>query len=146
VTKRLFLLARSVLSGWATLLASVYLLQRPLLPLLARWLDASWVPTVNLALACAILAATGWIVGRLSRPASFMAVLVFAVTLCFLDRNQPLGIEIPWLLRLSADALRDPRYWSSLLDTAAVQAILFGSLISGAWASRQAPGKPLSIL
>jgi hypothetical protein len=142
---RLLRLTRSLLLGWAVLLAAVYFVDPPLLRLFAKSFDASWFPTAHLALACSALAATGWIVGRASRPASLLSVSIFALTLAFWNAAGTLGIQIPWLLRLAADALHDSRYWGSLLTTAVMQFFLFGSLFAGARLSRQASGKPLSI-
>ena len=142
---RLLLSARALLLGWVALLAAVYLVERPMLRLFARELDPSWLPTAQLALAVSALLATGWIVGRLSRPEPLLAASIFALTLGCWSSADTLGIQIPWLLRLAADALHDPRYGTSLLDTAVMQAVLFGSLFAGAILSRQVPRKPLSV-
>jgi hypothetical protein len=128
------------------MLLGVYVVERPLVRVLARVLDASWFPTVQLGLACAVLAATGWVVGRVSRPFPIQGSLIFAATLAFRDWGDTLGIRIPWLFRLAVDALREPRYWVSLFDTAASQGILFASLIAGALISRGAGQRPLSII
>ena len=61
---RLLISARSILLGWVALFGITYLLERPMLFLSAHFLGASWVPTEQLALTCAGLAATGWIIGR----------------------------------------------------------------------------------
>ena len=71
-------------------------------------------------------------------------MLIFAATLAFWDFGEMLEIKVPWLLRLAGDALRDPRYLTSLVDTAVMHVFLFGSLIAGALASR-ARTAPLSI-
>lgn len=74
----------------------------------------------RLALDCAAMAATGWVVGRLNRASAILAVIAFAVTLT---------INIPWLLRLIVNTLRDNHYLSSLVSTATSQTFLFGSLL-----------------
>ena len=136
--QRLFLAARSIFWGWATLLLAAYLLERPLLILIAGKLDASWFPTIRLMLDCSLLAGIGWLIGHLVPADAILAVAAFAVTLTFWDFGE-LEIRIPWLLELAGNALRDPRYWDSFVYTAVVQAVLFGSLIAGVLLSRRAP-------
>ncbi len=123
-----------------TLVAAVYVVVRPLLMLLARTVDPSWFPTVRLGLECCVLAAIGWVVGRVR-----LAVMVFAITLVASGFGQAVEIRIPWLLQLALDATRDRHYWDSLLDTAIIQAFLFSSLFIGARLSRRAPIVPASI-
>lgn len=137
--------ARSIVLGWLTLLAAC-LLERALLTMIAGKLGASWFPTVRLILDCAVLAITGWVIGRVSRTSPMLAVAVFAATLTFRDFGEMLEIRIPWLLQLVGDALRDPRYWDSLVYTAAIQAFLFASLFAGARLSRRRPAASLSIV
>src|ERR1700679_1666960 len=105
--RRLLALARAVLAGWASLFLLVYLLARPLLYLAGPALGPSWIATGQLALDCLVLAGAGWIVGRLG---SLPAVLAFAVTLTPWDFGQTLAMNVPWLLRLAANAVRDSRY------------------------------------
>jgi hypothetical protein len=143
--RQLLIALRSVLIGWATLLFSAFLLERPLLAWTAPILGVKWLATAGLALDCATLAATGWITGRLNRPSPIFGVLVFAATLTFLDFTPVLAINIPWLLHLLADALRDGRYLSSLGSAVATQVLLFGSLLAGGLLSRP-PEKPVSIV
>jgi hypothetical protein len=135
----LFLAARSILLGWATLLLASYLLERPLLILIAGRLGASWFPTVRLMLDCSVLAGIGWVIGHLGSTSPILAVAAFAATLSFWDFGELVEIRVPWLLELAGNALRDPRYWDSLVYTAIVQTLLFGSLIAGALLSRRAP-------
>jgi hypothetical protein len=142
---RLWVATRSILSGWAALFLITYLLERPLLIVTAPLLGASWFPTARLGLDCAALAATGWTVGRLHRSAPVFGVLVFAATLTFRDFDPLLGLNIPWLVRLAADAVRDSLYLESLAATAASHALMFGSLIAGGLLSRPAP-KSVSIV
>jgi len=143
--RRLFVALRSVLIGWATLLFIAFLVQRPLLAWTAPILGVKWLATAGLALDCTTLVATGWVVGRLNRTSPIFGVLVFAVTLAFRDFTPLLAINIPWLLHLAADALRDSHYLSSLVSTTATQALLFGCLVAGGLLSRP-PEKPVSIM
>jgi hypothetical protein len=145
--QRLLLAARSILLGWVALLLIGYVLERPLLIWIAGKLGASWFPTVRLMLDCSVLAGIGWVIGRLGRSSPILAVVAFAATLGFPDLDELVEIRVPWLLHLAIDALGDSRYWDSLVSTASIQAVLFGSLISGALLSRPAaPMAALSIL
>jgi hypothetical protein len=143
--KRLFVVLRSVLAGWGTLLLLAYLLEHPVLVWTTPILGVKWLATAGLALDCMALAATGWVVGRVNRPDSLLGVLTFAATLTFWDLTSVVAINIPWLLRLVANALRDSVYLSSLLTTAASQVLLFASLFTGGLLSRP-PSKPVSII
>ena len=83
---RLLISARSILLGWAALFGITYLVERPLLLLSAQFLGASWVPTVQLALECAGLAAVGWLIGRWAHlsflfPAGMLTGLVLGIVL-----------------------------------------------------------------
>lgn len=142
--RRLLVALRSVLIGWAILLFIAFVLKHPLLAWIAPILGAKWLATAGLALDCLALAAAGWVVGRLNRTSPIFGVLIFAATLTFWDFTPVLAINIPWLLRLAADALRDSGYLSSLVSTLATQALLFGSLLAGGLLSRP-PEKPVSI-
>jgi len=142
---RLWIAMRSILSGWAALFLITYLLERPLLIVTAPWMGASWFPTARLGLDCTALAAAGWTVGRLHRSAPMLSVLAFAATLTFRDFGPLLGLNVPWLIRLAADAMRDSLYLESLAATAASHVLMFGSLIAGGLLSRPAPA-PVSIL
>jgi len=142
---RLLIALRSIVIGWTTLLLIAFLLKQPLLFWTAPILGVKWVATAGLALDCTALAATGWVVGRLNRASPILGVLVFAATLTFRDFTHVLAINIPWLLRLAADALRDSGYLSSLITTAVSHALLFGSLLAGGLLSRP-PAKPVSIM
>ena len=120
---------RSVLLGWIALFAITYWIERPLLAWAAPLLGASWRPTAQLALACAALAAVGWIAGP--------AVPIFAVTLAIWNFGLIPAIDIPWLLRLLADSFQNSRYLESLLNSLATHVFLFGSLFFGAQRNRQ---------
>ena len=143
--ERLWTLARSILIGWATLLAISYLLH-PLLIWTAPLVGATWFPTVQLSLQCSALAGTGWVVGHMNRSGAVGGVLIFAATLTPWDLGQVLAINVPGLVRLTADALRDPRYFDSLIATAGAHALLFGSLIVGGLLRRLSRTEPLSIV
>ena len=137
--QRLFLATRSILLGWATLLPAAYLLERPILVLIAARLGPSWFPTVRLMLDCSLLAGIGWMIGHLGSSDPILAVGAFATTLSFWDLGELVEIRMPWLLELARNALRDPRYWDSFVYTAVIQIVLFGSLVVGALLSRRAP-------
>ena len=126
-----WIVARSLLIGWATLFAISYLLERPLLTWTAPLVGASWFLTVRLSLECFALGGTGWVVGYLNRSGGIVAVLVFAATLTPWDFGQVLGINVPSLIRLTVNAFRNPRYFDSLIATTGAQTLLFGSLIIG---------------
>lgn len=136
---------RSILTGWAALLLITFLLERPLLFLGAPILAVGWFATARLALDCCAFAATGWIVGHWSRDDSLFAVVAFAATLTLRDFEPLLAINLPWLLHLVADSLRDGRYLESLFTTAATQALLFGSLIAGGRLARPARRTAISV-
>jgi len=140
--QRLLLAARSILLGWVALLPMAYLLERPLLIVIAGKLGASWFQTIRLMLDCTVLGVTGWLIGRLGRASPILAVAAFGATLTLRDFGELVEVRIPWLLQLVGDALRDSRYWDSLLYTAVLQTLLFGSLIGGALLSRRAPAIP----
>ena len=143
---RLWIWLRAIPIGWATLGLLVFLVERPLLNWTGPFIGAKWIATATLGLDCVVLAATGWVVGRLSRPGPMLGVLVFAATLMVWDLSFLVSINVPWLFRLAAHALGgDGSYLSSLVSTAASQALLFGSLVAGGVLSRPAE-KPASII
>ena len=144
--QRLWIGLRSILIGWVTLCLMVFLLERPLLIWTGPVIGAQWIATVELGLDCAVLAATGWVVGRLARPNPMLGVLTFAVTLTVWDLSLLVAINVPWLLRLAAHALSgDSNYLGSLVSTASSQALLFGSLVTGGLLSR-VRARPVSIV
>ena len=128
---RLWIAARGVPLGWVALFAITYLLERPLLSWTAPLLGAAWSPTAQLALACAALAATGWIVGRWNR----FHALVFAVSLAVWNFGL-VPIDLLWLLRLLADSFENSRYLESFFTSLATQVLLFSSLFVGAALNR----------
>jgi len=145
IRHRLVILARSILIGWVSLLILVFLVDHPLLKLAGPLLSAEWIATAGLGLDCAVLVATGWVVGRLSRPVPMLGLTAFAVTLTFVDLSSFVSINIPWLIRLIGHVLTGASvYLSSLVSTAASQALLFVCLIGGGMLSRPST-KPESI-
>jgi len=141
---RLWRVARSIAAGWAALIALTYLAERPLLLLIAPVVGAHWVATASLWLDCLKLAATGWAIGRLHRAAPLPGVLAFAATLSLFNLEAWAPLDVPWLIRLAMDAVRDTRYWGPLATLAAQHVLLFGSLIVGGLLNRK-PQTPLSL-
>jgi hypothetical protein len=139
---RVLISAGSILLGWAVLYVLTALLERPLLLWTEPLLGASWFPTAQLALECATLAATGWIVGRWNRLDAIRGVLVFALMLAVWDFGLVPAINVPWLFRLIVDSFENPRYLESLITAVLTHALLFGSLIAGARLSRPAQSIP----
>lgn len=137
--------ARSILLGWATLVAVTYFLERPLLRWTAPLLGAAWLPTAQLALECAALAATGWMIGRWCRLDAVGAVFVFAAMLAVWSFGLVPAMNVPWLLRLIADSFGSTRYLESLGTAAATHALLFVSLFAGARLGRPAE-TPMSLV
>lgn len=128
---QLLISARSILFGWIALFAAIYLVVRPLLLVTARLLGASWFPTAQLALDCAALAATGWIVGH----GNCWDVLVFAAILGVWNFGL-VPVDIPWLLRLLMDTFVSSRYLESFSTSLASHAFLFASLFIGSHLAR----------
>ena len=143
---RLLITARSIVLGLATLYVATSWFVFPLLRWTPRLLNASWLPTVQLALQCAALAATGWIIGRWNQTDAVPAAVLFAAILSAWDFGLVLALDIRWLFRLAIDVFGSARYLESLITTAAIHALLFGSLISGALLSRPRKSAPLSLV
>ena len=143
---RLLISARSILLGWATLFVLTRLVERPLLVWATPLLGASWLPTAQLALECAALAATGWIIGRWNQYGPIPVVVVFAAMLAVWDFGLVPAINIRWLVQLAADSAGNARYLESLVTAAATQALLFASLVTGARLSRPRQAAPMSIV
>jgi hypothetical protein len=137
---------RAIPIGWVTLGLLVFLVERTLLRWTGPLLGAQWIATAQLGLDCAVLVATGWVVGRLSRPNPMLGVLVFAATLTFWDLSFLVAINVPWLVRLAIHSLSgDGNYLSSLASTVGTHALLFGCLVGGGLLSRVRE-KPVSIV
>jgi hypothetical protein len=144
--RRSFVALRAIPMGWATLGLLVFLVEHPLLRWTGPLLGAQWIATAQLGLDCAVMVATGWVVGRLSRPNPMLGVLVFGATLTFWDISFLVAINVPWLVRLVIHALSsDGNYLSSLVSTAGSQILLFGCLVGGGLLSRVRE-KPVSIV
>jgi hypothetical protein len=144
--RRLLILLRSIPIGWATLLLIAFFVERPLLIWTAPLVGAMWIATARLGLDCAVLAATGWAVGRLSRPIPMLGGVAFAATLTLGDFSSTVGVNVPWLLRLAVHTLSgESSYLNSLVSTATSQTLLFVSLLVGGLLSRPST-KPVSII
>jgi hypothetical protein len=137
--------ARSILLGWATLLAIAYAVEGPLLRWTAPLIGATWIATAHLALDCLTLAAAGFVAGRFNRSRPVLCAGVFAVTLTFWDFADTLALRVPWLLRLAWNSVHDSRFFDALVTSAETHLLLFGCLIAGAMLSRP-PEKPVSIV
>jgi hypothetical protein len=137
--------ARSILLGWAALLAVAYGVERPLLHWTGPLVGARWIATAHLAFDCLTLAAAGWVTGRMNRARTIPAAVVFAVTLSLFDFRGTLALNVPWLVRLAVDSLHDSRFLDSLATSAETHVLLFGCLIGGAALSRKRE-KPVSII
>jgi hypothetical protein len=142
---RLWITARSILLAWATLAAATYLVERPLLRLTAGVLGGSWIPTAELILECAGLAAAGWMIGRWNRSGAFLAALVFAAMLAVWNFGLVPAMNVLWLFQLIADSFGEARYLESLGTAAVTHAFLFGSLFVGERLSRPAQ-TPVSLM
>jgi hypothetical protein len=125
--RHLLITARSILIGWVALFVITYLIERTLLFLAARFLGLPWIPTVQLALTCSGLVATGWIMGRWNR----FDVLLVAATLAVWNFGL-VPIDLPWLFRLLIDSFEDSRYLESFSTSLVTHIFLFGSLFAGA--------------
>ncbi len=121
--------------AWLTLLALAYLAQAVLLRE-APLLGPEWFPTARVILDCCALSAAGWVAGRLRRERALLSASIFAVTLSLRSFDPLLPLDVPWLLHLSFDTVRDSRYLESLATTAVAQAILFGCVFCGARLAR----------
>jgi hypothetical protein len=128
--------ARAIVLGWVTLLAIAYLVERPLIHLVAPLFGAKWIATVELGLDCATLTAAGWVTGRLNRPRAIRTALLFAATLCFWEFGGMLALNVPGLVRLLWDTVHDAQYLDSLVTSVETHVLLFGCLIAGAALSR----------
>jgi len=138
-----FIVLGSVLTGWAVLFALSYVVERPILIWTAPLIGARWIATAKLSLDGFVLAGTGWVIGRLHRPAPLLGALAFAVTLGFHNFDPLLDLDVRWLIRLAGHVYQ-PGYLSPFLTAAVRHLLLFGSLLIGTLLSRPSP-VPLSI-
>ena len=141
-------MAISIAAGWATILPLGLLVDHMLLREAARWLGAVWLPTVRVCLDCMALAAAGWTIGRVQRRMGSTMLLAgalgFTASMSFTDLDGLIGLNVPWLLRLGADAVRDSVYRESFAATAGQHILLLGCLFAGMLLSKPAR-PPLSI-
>ena len=136
---------RSILLGWATLLAIAYGVERPLLHWTAPLFGPTWVATTHLAFDCLTLAAAGFVTGRFNRSRAVLSAAAFALTLCFWSFPGTVSLNVPWLLELAWDSLHDSGFLDALLTSVETHALLVGCLFAGAMLSRPRE-KPVSIV
>jgi hypothetical protein len=72
------------------------------------------------------------------------AAVLTAAGLAAFDVTPYVLLNVPWLLRLAANAVIDSRYLRSLLATVIIHALMFGSLLGGAYLSRP-PEPPVGL-
>lgn len=129
-------LPAAALGGWGVLAAVEIVLLFGVLRLLAIAIGPELLPSLKVVLDMGALAACGWTAGRIGRPHTMAAAGVTAAGLMFFDLSPLVPLNVPWLLRLTSNAVSDSRYVSSLLITLTMHALLFGSLWVGAHLSR----------
>ncbi len=137
--------ARSIVLGWVMLLAIAYGVERPVLHRTAPLFGPIWIATAHLAFDCLTLAAAGFVAGRAYRSHAVPAAAMFAVTLCFWDFGNLLGVNIPWLVQLVWNSFHDAWFVDSLVTSLETQVILFGCLFAGGMLGRGRE-KPMSIV
>ena len=142
---RIFPWARSIVLGWVTLLGIAYLVEHPLLYVTSPLFGPMWIATAHLSLDALTLAAAGFVAGRFNRPHSMTTVLLFAATLCPLNFEDALTLNVPWLVHLAWESLHNSRFLDSLLTSAGTHVLLFGCLLTGGALSR-AHENPVSIV
>ena len=118
------------------LAATEFVLLFGALRLFALILGPELLPSLKVVLDMVALAACGWTAGRVARPRNAAAAVLTAAGLACFDLTPYLLLNVPWLLRLTINAVSDSRYLSSLLSTLTIHALMFGSLIAGAYLSR----------
>lgn len=126
----------AALAGWTVLAATEFVLLFGALRVFRIVMGPELLPSLKVVLDMAALAACGWTAGRVGRPRTMVAVAVTAAGLMLFDLTPYVPLNVPWLLRLMADAAGDSRYLSSLLTTLTLQGLMFGSLLAGAYLSR----------
>ncbi len=137
--------ARSIVLGWVALLGLAFLVEGPLLRWTAPMFGPNWAATAHLAFDCLALAGAGFVAGRFHRSHAMGASLLFAASLCFWDFGEALALNVPWLIRLARNSVRDSRFLDSLIANLETHVLLFGCLLAGAALSR-AREKPVSIV
>lgn len=134
----------AALGGWAALAVTELVLLFGVLRLFAMVIGPELLPSLKVVLDMGALTACGWTAGRLGRPRTMAAAVLTAAGLTAFDLTPYVPLNVPWLLRLAANAVSDSRYLSSLLATAITHALMFGSLIGGAYLSRP-PDPPVGL-
>jgi hypothetical protein len=140
----LYIWGRSILLGWAALLAIVFGLENPLRHWTAPFFGPMWIATAHVGFDCMTLTAAGFVTGRFNRSQALLSAGLFAVTLCFWDFGGALALNVPWMLRLVWNSFHDSRFLDPLVTSAGTHALLFGCLMAGAMLSRPRE-KPISI-
>ncbi len=133
VCSRLFVAA---LGGWAVLAVTELVWLFGALRLFAMVIGPELLPSLKVVLDMAALTACGWTAGRVGRPRTMAAAVLTAAGLTAFDLTPYILLNVPWLLRLAANTISDSRYLSSLLATLMIHALMFGSLLGGAYLSR----------
>ena len=133
VCRRLLVAA---LAGWAALVAVELVLLFGVLRLVGIVMGTELLPSLKVVLDMGALAACGWIAGRVGRPRTMAAAGLAAAGLAVFDLTPYMLLNVPWLMRLTTNAVSDARYLPSLLSTLAIHALMFGSLLFGASRSR----------
>ena len=137
-------LLAAAFAGWAALVAAELLVLFGALRLFAMVMGPELLPSLKVVLDMAALAAGGWVAGRVGRPRTMAAAALTAAGLTAFDLTPYLPLNVPWLLRLTTNAVGDSRYLSSLLITLTMHALMFGSLLAGAYLSRP-PEPPIGL-
>jgi hypothetical protein len=141
VCSRLFV---AVLAGWAALVIIELVWLFGVLRLFAMVIGPELLPSLKVVLDMGALTACGWTAGRLGRPRKMAAAVLTAAGLTAFDLTPYIPLNVPWLVRLAANAVGDSRYLSSLLAALVIHALMFGSLIGGAYLSRS-PEPPVGL-
>jgi hypothetical protein len=141
VCSRLFV---AVLAGWAALVIIELVWLFGVLRLFAMVIGPELLPSLKVVLDMGALTACGWTAGRLGRPRKMTAAVLAAAGLTAFDLTPYVLLNVPWLVRLAANAVGDSRYLSSLLATMIIHALMFGSLLGGAYLSRP-PEPPVGL-
>ena len=126
----------AAIAGWAVLVATELVLLFGALRLFAMVMGPELLPSLKVVLDMGTLTGCGWIAGRVGRPHTMAAVSFTAAGLAGCDWTPYVPLNVPWLFRLIANAAGDSRYLSSLLTMVTIHALMFGSLLGGAYLSR----------
>jgi hypothetical protein len=85
---------------------------------------------------CGVVAAAGFVAGRLGRPRSVLAGSILAVSFCLWDFEGALALNVPFLVRLIWNSFHDAGYLDALVGSLEVHVLLFGCLTAGVMLSR----------